>query len=82
MAVRLLTVLPGYGVRLLAGLMGIAEGDLLNDELIGLDGLMEMLEGWMELNGIENFIRAAGALQEKVRKTLNPAGFSGSSQRR
>ena len=82
MAVRLLTVLPGYGTRLLACLMGIEEGDLLNDELIGLDGLMEMLEGWMELNGIENFIQAAGALQEKVRSSIRPGGSSGSLQRR
>ncbi|MBP3649819.1 MAG: hypothetical protein J6K73_08560 [Clostridia bacterium] len=82
MAVRLLTVLPGYGISLLARLMGVEEGDLLRDEMIGLDGLMEMLEAWMELNGIENFIKAAGALQVKVRRIIIPAGSSGSSQRR
>ena len=76
MAVRLLTVLPGYGISLLSRLMGVEE------EAIGLDGLMEMLECWMELNGIENFIRAAGALQEKVRSSIRPGGSSGSSQRR
>ena len=82
MAVRMLTVLPAYGVRLLAHLIGMEEADLLRDELIGLDGLMEMLDGWMELNGIENFIKAAGALQEKVRKAISPAGSNGSLQQR
>lgn len=82
MAVRLLTVLPGYGISLLARLMGVEEGDLLRDEMIGLDGLMEMLEAWLELNGIENFMKAAGALQVKVRKAITPAGSNGSSQRR
>lgn len=82
MAVRLVTVLPGYGVSLLARLMGVEEGDLLRDEMIGLDGLMEMLEAWLELNGIENFMKAAGALQVKVRKAIIPAGSNGSSQRR
>ena len=82
MAVRLVTVLPGYGISLLSRLMGVEEGDLLRDEMIGLDGLMEMLESWMELNGIENFIKAAGALQVKVRNIITPVGSSGSSQRR
>lgn len=82
MAVRLLTVLPGYGISLLARLMGVEESRLLQDEAVGLDGLMEMLECWMELNGIENFIRAAGALQEKVRSSIRPGGSSGSSRRR
>ena len=82
MAVRLVTVLPGYGVSLLARLMGVEEGDLLRDEMIGLDGLMEMLEAWLELNGIENFMKAAGALQVKVRKAIIPAGSNGSLQQR
>ncbi|MBE5794682.1 MAG: hypothetical protein E7323_08400 [Clostridiales bacterium] len=82
MAVRFLTVLPGYGISLVSRLIGVEEGDLLRDEMIGLDGLMEMLEAWMELNSIENFIKAAGALQVKVRKAINPVGSSGSSQRR
>lgn len=82
MAVRLLTVLPGYGISLLARLMGVEESRLLQDEAVGLDGLMEMLECWMELNGIENFIRAAGALQVKVRSSISPDGSSGSSRRR
>ena len=82
MLVRAVTVLPGYGVSLLARLLGVEEGDLLRDEMIGLDGLAEMLEAWMEVNGIENFIRAAGALQVKVRNSITPAGSSGSSQQR
>ncbi len=82
MAIRLVTVLPGYGVRLLSQLMGIEEQALLGDEKIGLDGLGEMLTGWMEVNGIENFIKAAGALREKVHSAISPIGCKGSSQER
>lgn len=82
MLVRMVTVLPGYGVSLLARLMGVEESALLRDEMIGLDGLAEMLEAWMDVNGIENFIRAAGALQVKVRNSITPAGCNGSSQQR
>ena len=48
----------------------------------GQDGLMELLDGWMELNGIENFIRAAGALRDKVRSITIRNGCKGSSQGR
>ena len=47
-----------------------------------VDGLMELLDGWMELNGIENFIRAAGALRDKVRSITIRNGCKGSSQGR
>lgn len=80
--VRALTVLPGYGVSLLAQLMGVEEAALLRDEMVGLDGLAEMLDAWMEVNRIENFIKAAGALQVKVRSSITPVGCSGSSQQR
>lgn len=80
--VRTLTVLPGYGVSLLSQLMGVEESALLRDEMVGLDGLAEMLEAWMEVNRIENFIKAAGALQEKVRSSTTPGGSSGSLRQR
>ena len=81
-ATRLLTTLPAYGVRLIAGLIGVEEADLLRDELIGLDGLAEMLEAWAELNGLENCTRAAGALWDKVRASTTPAGCKDSLQER
>ncbi len=78
----LATELPRYAVELFAQLSGLEEKRLLEDEAIGLDGLMELVEGWLELNGIENFIKAAGALQVKVRSLAIPTGSSGSSQAR
>ena len=44
MAVRLVTVLPGYGISLLARLMGVEEGDLLRDEMIAGTILREEME--------------------------------------
>lgn len=71
---RALGVLPEYVVRLFAELSGIEEEKLLTDPVIGLDGLCEMLNVWIEVNGIENFIEAAGALWVKVRKTTAKDG--------
>ncbi|MBE5801691.1 MAG: hypothetical protein E7319_05315 [Clostridiales bacterium] len=74
---RALAILPGYAVSLFAALSGIEERALLEDEAIGLDGLMEMLEAWLHVNGIENFIKAAGALQDKVRSFKTGTGSKG-----
>ena len=65
---RAMTVLPGYAVRLFAQLSGIDEDALLTDPNVGLDGLAEMAVAWAEVNGIENFTVAAGALLDKVRR--------------
>ena len=66
-------VLPGEMVRLFAKLSGIEEKALLEDPRIGLDGLGEMAEAWMEVNGIENFIRTMGALGAKARALMGEA---------
>lgn len=67
---RAAAVLPGEMVRLFAKLSGIEEKTLLEDPRIGLDGLGEMAEAWMEVNGIENFIRTMGALGAKARALM------------
>ena len=70
---RAAAVLPGEMVRLFAKLRGIEEKALLEDPGIGLDGLGEMAEAWMEVNGIENFIRTMGALGAKARALMGGA---------
>ena len=79
---RAAAVLPGEMVRLFAKLSGIGEKALLEEmqraidagyARIGLDGLGEMAEAWMEVNGIENFIRTMGALGAKARALMGGA---------
>ena len=70
---RAAAVLPGEMVRLFAKLSGIEEKARLEDPRIGLDGLGEMAEAWMEVNGIENFIRTMGALGAKARALMGGA---------
>ena len=72
---RALTVVPDRALALVAKLAGIPLNRLTNDANIGLDGLMEIVTAWMELNGIENFTRAARQLMEKLRA---PAASTGS----
>lgn len=70
---RALTVLPGEMVRLFARLSGVEEQALLEDARIGLDGLGEMAEAWLEVNGIENFIKTMGALGKRAQALMGGA---------
>ena len=67
---RALAVLPGEMVRLFAKLSGVEEQALLEDARIGLDGLGEMAEAWLEVNGIENFIKTMGALGKRAQALM------------
>lgn len=70
LALRAAAVVPDYAVRLFAQLSGLDERRLRDDPAVGLDGLAEMALAWMEVNGVENFINAAGALRVKVRSLI------------
>lgn len=70
---RALAVLPGEMVRLFARLSGVEEQALLEDPRIGLDGLGEMAEAWLEVNGIENFIKTMGALGKRAQALMGGA---------
>ena len=63
-------MVPAYAVRPFAQLSGSDERRLRDDPAVGLDGLAEMALAWMEVNGVENFINAAGALRVKVRSLI------------
>ena len=73
---RALTVVPDRALALVAKLTGIPLNRLNNDANIGLDGLMEIVTAWMELNGIENFMRAARQLINKAKASAAGTGSS------
>lgn len=62
-----LTIAPTHTIKVFAGLCGVPEEAFLTDANIGFDGLMEMVNAWIEVNGIENFIKAVRPLVEKIR---------------
>jgi len=66
LALRALAVVPGQAVALIAALTDIPEDRLLNDEVIGADGLMEIAEAWLEVNDAENFWAAAGRVRQTI----------------
>ena len=43
------------------------------EESGGLDGLGEMAEAWLEVNGIENFIKTMGALGKRAQALMGGA---------
>ena len=74
---RAVTVLPDEAVTVFAELAGLDEKDLRDDPNVGLDGLLEMIEAWMEVNNLENFIGAARALWRRARAGRTGAGSNG-----
>lgn len=64
------TYAPVQIVGVLSKLFGIPEDDLLSDPKIGLDGLAEMMNAWLDLNDIENFISAVRPLASRIRTAL------------
>ena len=74
---RALTVLPDEAVRVFAELAGLDEKALRDDPNVGLDGLLEMIEAWMEVNNLENFIGAARALWRRARAGRTGGGSNG-----
>jgi hypothetical protein len=73
---RAFAAVPKYVAILLSGLTGISEENLLNDPAIGLDGLVEIISAWVEVNNIENFMNAAKGLMGKI---LTQAANTGSN---
>ena len=74
---RALTVLPDEAVTVFAELAGLDEKALRDDPNVGLDGLLEMIEAWMEVNNLENFIGAARALWRRARAGRTGGGSNG-----
>ncbi len=79
LVLKALAVVPQQAVRLIAALTEIPGERLLNDEAIGADGLMEIIEAWLEVNAAENFIRAAGRVRRRISRfaATAKAGSSG-----
>lgn len=74
---RALAVLPDEAVTVFAELAGLDEQALRDDPNVGLDGLMEMIGAWMEVNNLENFMSAARALWQRARAGRTGGGSNG-----
>jgi hypothetical protein len=65
-----LVAAPKHVVPVVAELSGIPEEKLIGDPDIGLDGLAEIVDAWIEVNGIVNFIGAARTITGKVKAAV------------
>lgn len=74
---------PHLIVRLAAVLCEADERRLMDDPAIGADGLIELLEAWLEVNRLGDFPQAARNLIRQFRAANDPpktgSGSSGSS---
>ncbi len=64
--INALCTLPVPTIALLSQLTGIDQDDLMEDEAIGLDGLADITLAWLEVNGIENFIKTVTMIKDKL----------------
>ncbi len=64
---------PKYVIRFVARLIDIGEERLLNDADIGLDGLLEILNAWTEVNRLEDFLPAVRNLISRIRTATGSA---------
>lgn len=64
---KAMTVAPGILLRLLSALTDIPEDRLRDDPDIGLDGLAEILQAFLEVNQVANFIQALGSQGQQLR---------------
>lgn len=70
-------VLPEKAVSLFAQVSGIEEEKLLHDPDIGLDGLVELMKAFWEVNGLGNFLQGAAEVGRKIREWTRTAGSKG-----
>ena len=64
---KVMAAAPELLLRAAQELTGISEDELRTDPALGVEGFVELLEAWAEVNGIENFIRTTGALARRAR---------------
>lgn len=80
-AMRAIGIVPDFALRLFSQLSELPMDVLLDDRAIGLDGLLEMVEAWVEVNGIGNFTnRLRGWINALLKAIgLSPLPNGGSS---
>lgn len=62
-----LTIVPAQGIELVADLTGIPAQQLLEDEGIGLAGLMQIVQAFTEVNELESFFAEIRSLIAKFK---------------
>jgi len=64
---NLMVVVPEYILGLVAELTGIDEDNLINDENIGLDGIVEIILTFIEVNRLGKFIEGAKEISQTLK---------------
>ena len=74
---KLATAMPARAMQLISLATNVPEEKLLEDENIGLDGAAEMLQAVIEVNGLENFIKAVKTISSQVKAAIRKDGSNG-----
>ena len=69
----LFTRAPRHLIVFVAELTGIDEKKLLNDENIGLNGLVDIIDAFIEVNNLGKFVAGVAELRLKLQRTSKEA---------
>ncbi len=66
--IKAVGVLPEKCIEIFATLADLDKETLLNDDNLGLSGLMDLMTKWVEINGIVNFMQGAASLIDSAKQ--------------
>lgn len=72
LGVIIFSVFPKYIICFFAEITGIDEERLVNDENLGIDGFMELLNAFIEVNELGKFLGEIEKLKVKIGKIMTP----------
>lgn len=70
---------PRYFISFVSELTGIDEKELLEDEAIGLDGFIEIINTFIEVNDLGKCFEQGKSLKKTIQQMFNMTGKTGSN---
>lgn len=68
--VKAVAVVPQLVIELFCEIAELDKEALLNDTALGLDGIVELMNKWVEINGLVNFTRGLGRLIDSAKAAV------------
>lgn len=68
--VKAVAVVPELVIELFCEVAELDKETLLNDTVLGLDGIVELMNKWVEINGLVNFTKGLGQLIDSAKAAV------------
>lgn len=67
LAMKAFGVIPEKMIDVFAELAELDKEKILNDRSLGIEGMLELIKAWIDINGVVNFTRGVADLIKKVK---------------